>query len=218
LQAGPSDLVNGKLPTWLGGVWVLFGTTRAPVFAVFANQINFQVPQAGPGSVAVQVTTQCDTPQAQTRNPTTAQIQAASPEFLYFTHNASGQNAIAAVNAITGAYIGATGLVSGGSFTPAHHNDYLTLYATAFGGTNPSFDPGALPKVAASLTAAYMITFGGVTFDVAHILYVGLSQFAGLYQVNIQVLGNVPAGDQPFVITIGGASSPATAYITVASN
>jgi len=57
-----------------------------------------------------------------------------------------------------------------------------------------------------------------VTLDAAHILYVGLSQFAGLYQVNIQVPGNVPAGDQQFVITIGGASSPATAYITVASN
>jgi len=54
----------------------------------------------------------------------------------------SGKNAIAAVNAVTGAYIGATGLVSGGSFTP-HHNEYLTLYATGFGGTNPSFDAGA---------------------------------------------------------------------------
>jgi uncharacterized protein (TIGR03437 family) len=130
LQAGPSDLVNGRLRTLFGGVCVLFGTTRAPIFAVFANQINFQMPQAGPGSVAVQVTTQCDTPQAQTSNPITAQIQAASPEFFYFTHNASGKNAIAAVNAVTGAYIGATGLVSGGSFTPAHHNEYLTLYAT----------------------------------------------------------------------------------------
>jgi uncharacterized protein (TIGR03437 family) len=210
--------VNGKLPTLFGGVCVLFGTTRAPIFAVFANQINFQVPQAGPGSVAVQVTTQCDTPQAQTSNPIMAQIQAASPEFFYFTHNANGQNAIAAVNAVTGAYTGATGLVSGGSFTPAHHSDYLTLYATGFGGTNPSFDPGALPNVAASLMSAYTITFGGVTLDAAHILYVGLSQFAGLYQVNIQVPDAVPAGDQPFVITIGGASSPAPAYITVASN
>jgi len=38
-----------------------------------------------------------------------------------------------------------------------------------------------------------------------------------VYQVNIQVPSNVPTGDQPFVITIGGVSSPSGAYITVAS-
>jgi uncharacterized protein (TIGR03437 family) len=156
---GPSDLVNGNLPTSFGGVCVLFGTTPAPIFAVFANQINIQVPQVGPGSVPVQVTTQCDTPQSQTSSPIQAQIQAASPEFFYFTHNSTGQNAIAAVNAVTGAYIGAPGLVSGGTFTPANHDDYLTLYATGFGATNPSFAPGVLPNVAAPVTAPYTISF-----------------------------------------------------------
>jgi len=217
-QVGPSDLVNGNLPTSFGGVCVLFGTTRAPIFAVFANQINLQVPQVGLGPVPVQVTTQCDTPQAQTSTPIQAQIQSASPEFFYFTHNSTGQNAIAAVNAVTGAYIGAPGLISGGSFTPAGHGDYLTLYATGFGATNPPFAPGQLPNVAAPITAPYTITFGGVTLDQAHILYVGASQYAGLYQVNIQVPDGVPAGNQSLVITIGGASSPSSAYITVASN
>jgi uncharacterized protein (TIGR03437 family) len=44
---------------------------------------------------------------------------------------------------------------------------------------------------------------------------VGLSQFAGLYQVNIQVPAGVADGDQPLVITVGGVASPANAFVTV---
>jgi uncharacterized protein (TIGR03437 family) len=47
---------------------------------------------------------------------------------------------------------------------------------------------------------------------------VGLSQFAGLYQVDIQVPANVPDGNQPLVITVGGVASPAAAFITVQSS
>jgi len=217
LQVGPSDLVNGKLPTLFGGVCVMFGAARAPIFAVYANQINIQVPQAGPGAVNVQVVTGCDTPNAQTSNSMSVQIQAAAPEFFYFTHTANGHNAIAAVNALTGGYVGAAGLINGASFAPANHGDYLTLYATGFGDTSPSFAPGELPGASAQLTAAYSISFGGVTLAPSDILYVGVTQNAGVYQVNIQVPSNVPTGDQPFVITIGGVSSPSGAYITVAS-
>jgi uncharacterized protein (TIGR03437 family) len=67
------------------------------------------------------------------------------------------------------------------------------------------------------VTAPVSITFGGVTLSPSQILYVGLSQFAGLYQVNIQVPG-VPDGNQPVAITIGGVASPANAFITVQSS
>ena len=217
LQIGSSDLVNGNIPTAFGGVCVLFGSVRAPIFEVYSNQINVQVPQVGPGAVNVQVVAQCDTPQAQTSSPVSVQIQAAAPEFFYFTHAPNGHNAIAAVNAVTGAYVGAPGLISGASFSPANHGDYLTLYATGFGDTSPSFAPGALPNALAQVTAPVTISFGGVTLAPADILYVGLSQNAGLYQVNIRVPGGVPAGDQPLIITVGGVSSPPGAYITVAS-
>ena len=70
---------------------------------------------------------------------------------------------------------------------------------------------------AAKVTSPVSITFGGVTLDPADILYVGLSQFAGLYQVNIKVPAGVADGDQPLVITVGGVGSPANAFITVQS-
>ncbi len=218
LQIGPSDLVNGKVPTVFGGVCVTFDGQRAPIFDVYSNQINLQVPQAGPGTVTVQVITQCDTLQAQNSGTVTVQVQLAAPEFFYFTHTTNGHNAIATVNAVTGAYIGAPGLISGATFTPANPGDYLTLFATGFGATNPPFGPGELPNASAQITAPFTISFGGVTLDPSDILYVGVTQDAGVYQANIRVPAGIPAGDQPLIITIGGAASPAGAYITVGAS
>lgn len=215
LQIGPSDLVNGQVPTVFGGVCVTFGGQRAPIFEIYSNQINLQVPQVGPGEVTVQVITQCDTQQAQNSGTVTVQVQPAAPEFFYFTHTTNGHNAIAAVNAVTGGYIGAPGLISGATFTPANPGDYLTLFATGFGATNPPFGPGELPNTSAQITAPFTISFGGVTLDPSDILYVGVTQDAGVYQVNILVPDGIPPGDQPFIITIGGAASPSGAYITV---
>lgn len=129
--------------------------------------------------------------------------------------NANGVDPIAAVNSLTGAYIGAAGLLPGATFTPAKPGDYITLFATGFGATNPSIPPGVLPGGIVSVTAPVTVKFGGVTLDPSDILYVGLSQFAGLYQVNLHVPDNMPNGNQPVVITIGGVQSPAQAFITV---
>src|SRR5581483_770733 len=214
--ATQAALVNGKLPTNVLGTCVEFGSTRAPIFALYPNQINVQVPAVTAGNIAVQVVTGCDTAQAVSSLPINATAQATAPEFFYFTTTgAATGNPIAAIDAVTGGYIGAPGLITGANFTPAKAGEYLTLFATGFGATNPSFDPGVLPSGAAKVTAPVSISFGGVTLDSSNILYVGLSQFAGLYQVNIQVPAGVPNGNQPLVITVGGVASPSTAYITV---
>jgi uncharacterized protein (TIGR03437 family) len=213
--ASRAGLVNGKLPTNLTGVCVEFGTVRAPIFAVYPTQINLQVPAVTPGNIPVQVIADCDTKQAVASPPVSVPAQATAPEFFYFTTSGSGGNPIAAINAVNGGYVGAPGLISGATFTPAKPGDYLTLFATGFGATNPPFAPGVLPSGSAPVTAPVSITFGGVTLGPSDILYVGLSQFAGLYQVNIQVPAGVADGDQPLVITVGGVASPANAFITI---
>jgi uncharacterized protein (TIGR03437 family) len=212
-QVGTGDLVGGKLPTNLGGVCALFGTQRAPLFAVFPGQLNVQVPQVAAGSSSVQVISKCDTPQAETSNAEPVTIQATAPEFFYFAHNANGRNPIAAVNAVTGGYIGAPGL--GALFTPAKPGDILSLFATALGATNPSFGPGELPGVAAQVTAPFSISIGGATLGAADILYVGVTQNAGLYQVNVRVPDAVPDGDQAVTLTVGGVATPVGGFITV---
>ena len=214
-QVGQQDLVNGKIPTNLAGACAVFGTLLAPILGVYPNQLNVQVPQLPAGPIQVQVITKCGTAQAETSNAETVTIQASAPEFFYFVHTASGQNPIAAINATTNAYVGAPGLVSGSTFTPAKRTDLLTLFATGFGATDPSFGPGELPGGPAQVTAKTSITFGGVKLAASDILYVGVTQNAGLYQVNLRVPEKVPDGDQSLVISIGGVSSPAGGYITV---
>jgi uncharacterized protein (TIGR03437 family) len=213
--AAQAGLVNGQLPTNLAGVCVEFGGMRAPIFAVYPSQLNVQAPAVAPGNIPAQVIVDCDTPQAVATPPVSVAAQATAPEFFYFVTNASGVNPIAAVNSITGGYIGAAGLIGGVTFTPAKSGEYLTLFATGFGATNPSFEPGVLPSGIARVTAPVAVTFGGVALDKSEILYVGVSQFAGLYQVNIQVPAGVADGNQPLVITVGGVASSSKAFITV---
>jgi len=214
-QVGQQDLVEGKIPTNLAGACAVFGTQLAPILGVYPGQLNVQVPQLPPGEIQVQVITKCGTPQAETSNSETVTVQATSPEFFYFVHTASGQNPIAAINATTKGNIGAPGLVAGGTFTPAKRGDLLTLFGTGFGATNPSFGPGVLPGGAAQVTAAASITFGGVKLAATDILYVGVTENAGLYQVNLRVPEGVPDGDQSLVITVGEVKSPAGGFITV---
>jgi uncharacterized protein (TIGR03437 family) len=210
-----AGLVDGQLPTTLDGVCVNFGNVPAPIFALFPTQINLQVPAVSPGSVPVEVITGCGTTQAVSSSVVSVTAQATTPEFFYFVNNSSGPNPIAAIDALSGAYIGPPGLLRGATFTPAKPDEYLTLFATGFGATKPAFAPGVLPTGTAAVTAPVSMTLGGVTLDAAQILYVGVSQFAGLYQVNIQVPSNVASGNQAVVITVGGVASPADAYIAV---
>lgn len=216
-QVGAGDLVNGKVPTLFAGVCVVVGGQRAPIFAVYPTQINFQVPALPPLNATVQVTTNCDGANSQTSNAEPVTVQAAAPEFFYFLTNADGRNPIAAINAVSYAYIGTPGLIPGGAFTAAKPGDILTLFGTGFGATKPSFGPGELPGAAATVTAAVTVSIGAVTLDATAVPYVGVvGGNAGLYQVNVIVPDAVPDGDQPVVITVGGVSSPAKAYITIA--
>ena len=211
-----ASLVNGQLPTNLAGVCVEFGTVRAPIFTVFPTQVNVQVPSVLPGNIPVQVITACDTPEAVATAPVSIAAQATAPEFFYFVTNANGVNPIAAINSLTGALIGASGLIPGATFTPAKPGDYITLFATGFGATDPTFAPGVLPGATGSVTAPVSIQLGGVTLDPkTEVLYVGVSQFAGLYQVNLRVPDSVADGNQPLIITVGAAASPPHAFVTV---
>ncbi len=216
-QAGSSDLVNGNLPTQLAGACVTVGGSPAPIFSVYPDQINFQIPDGLSGDAGVIVSNKCGTPQQEDSAQQASTIQAASPEFFYFLQNTDGHDPIAAINAVTGAYIGAPGSIPGLTTVAAKSKDYLTLFATGFGATKPSFAAGVLPNASAQVTGAITVMVGGITLDAAQILYAGVTADAGLYQLNIQVPDNTPDGDQSIVVTIGGFSSPSGAFVTVSN-
>ncbi|MBS1876730.1 MAG: hypothetical protein JSU00_26185 [Acidobacteria bacterium] len=208
------DLLNGAVPTNLAGTCVLVGTVRAPVFAVYPTQVNFQVPTVGTGDIAVRVITGCGTTTETQSNAATVTVQAAAPEFFSFRPSTDGKNPVAAINAVTGAYIGDSSL--GAGFTPAKPKDVITVFGTNFGGTNPVVAPGDFPTAAAGVTGAVQVSLGGSTIAASAVLYAGFTPGnPGLYQLNIIVPDDVADGDLPLVVTIGGSASPSAAYLTV---
>ena len=113
-QAGPDDLVDGKVPTSLIGVSVEAGGVRAPVLTVYTTQVDFQAPAVSGTALPVQVITGCGTPSELRSNAATITVQPNAPEFFFLVTNSDGHNPIAAVDAITGDFIGAPGLLTGG--------------------------------------------------------------------------------------------------------
>lgn len=215
--ASVANLVNGSVFTELDGVCVMVGGVAAPVLSVSPGQINFQVPPLpASGSVGVQVVTGCGTANQVTSNAVTLPVESATPEFFYFTHATNGQNAIAAVDATTGAYVGTAGLLPGTSFAPAKRGDIVTLYATGLGPTSPSYAAGALPTSASSITGAIQVSIGGATLPAADVQYAGVSpSYAGLYQINLQLPTTLATGNQPVQVTVNGIASPPGGYITL---
>jgi uncharacterized protein (TIGR03437 family) len=212
-----ADLLDGKVPTVFAGVCVQVGQTRAPVFAVYSTQVNFQVPEvAAAESVPVRVIVGCGTSAEAATNPETVSIQANSPEFFFFRSNPNGKNPVAAIDAVSGAYLGGSELSDG--FQPGRPGEIVTIFGTSFGVTSPAGAPGEFPIALSPVTGNVRITVNGKEIPAANILYAGITPLSpGLYQVNIVLPDDLPDGDLPISLTIGAGSTPDGAYLTVRS-
>jgi uncharacterized protein (TIGR03437 family) len=95
---------------------------------------------------------------------------------------------------------------------PARPGDFITIYGTGGGPTNPpgvtgAFWPstGALPL----LTLRVTVTIGS---DNANVLYAGASPLSpsGIFQINALLPSSLPASAaSPLVVSVGGVSSVA---------
>jgi len=213
---GPADLVNGQVPTRFQGVCVRVGGALAPVIHVYPKQVSFQAPNLSASlSVGVQVILNCGEGEVKS-NVENVEMRVASPEFLFFVQNADGRNAVKAIDAVTGAFVGPSGLIAGGNFVPAKPGDYVTIFGSGFGATNPLFFAGDLADRAAPVTALVSVTLGGRPVAASDILYAGATPgFAGLYQVNLRIPEDAADGNLPLVISVSGVPSPDGAYLSV---
>ncbi len=194
------DFNSGALPTSLDGVSVTINGKPAYVAYVSPIQINVLAPpDTTTGQVPVVVTNNGLTSAA-----ANIQLAAVAPAFFLFKGNA-----IAAYHSDDVTPIGATGVVTGS--TPAKPGETIVLYGTGFGPTNPAYPSGQLLSSAYPLASTPTVTFGGTS---ATVTFAGLTA-AGLYQINVTVPPSTPNGDIPVVATIQGASTQATAIITV---
>jgi len=97
---------------------------------------------------------------------------------------------------------------------PASVGQYVMVYFTGGGavqGGSAIVTGHATPDAIFPVTATYSATVNGVPASVS---FVGLtSGYAGLYQANLMI-PNVPAGQHPLVITVGGVASNSTTIST----
>jgi len=211
------DIINGQLPTDLGGTCVESGSTKLGLFYVSAGQINalagpFPASLTLPATVPITVVTGCDSTTPTTSSVINVNVTAVAPEFLYFVQTTNGDNPVAAIEQ-SGAYVGPPGLISGATFAPAKAADVLTAFGVGWGATTSTASIGTLATAAATLTNSYSLTLGGMPVQVS---YAGLTPgFAGLYQINFTVPSGLSAGNQPLVLTVDGVQTEAMAYIAV---
>jgi uncharacterized protein (TIGR03437 family) len=211
-----ADLASSALPTNMASTCVQVGSSLAPLFYVSAGQINAQAPTLpSSGTVQVSVIANCGTSNQVASQPVSMPVAASAPEFLYFAGNATGPNAVAAVEAASGTPVGPPGLTSGATFAPAHPGDTLTIYGVGFGATSSPVAPGALPTAADPTTGPATVTIGGTP---ATVLYAGFSPGdAGLYQVNLIVPQTIQPGNQSILLQVNGGASPFGAYLAIAA-
>jgi uncharacterized protein (TIGR03437 family) len=196
---------NGMLPTMLGGVQVLIDGKNCFVSYASGSQLNVVTPpDTASGSVSVEVIT------AQGTVTSTATMAQVAPALFGYTLSSGRFYAVAQI-ANTTTIVAPVGTFGSAPSRPAQAGDYVVLYAIGMGSTNPAAPAGVVLPTAYPVADLSSVTvkFGSVPATVS---WAGLV-YAGEFQVNVQVPLGL-SGDQPVVMTVGGQSTQANAYLT----
>ncbi|HMV46267.1 MAG TPA: hypothetical protein PKD31_00745, partial [Blastocatellia bacterium] len=173
------------LPAVLGGTSVKIAGKSAPLFFVSPSQINLQVPSGiSAGAATVEVFSNAAATPIATGTVTVAE---ASPGI--FTVGATGRGQTIALNSDFSINAGFD-LFPGSR--PEAAGNYVSIFATGIGATNPAVADGqAAPgSTVATGVGATTVTIGGIPVQV---LFSGLAPgFVGLWQINVLLPENLP--------------------------
>jgi uncharacterized protein (TIGR03437 family) len=167
-----SDIENGRLPVALGGVWVILGSQRIPLYYVSPTQINAQIPfeltpQPTPWRLIVSREGLATVVAAEVKV-----VRAAPglfPVALHADYRVVGRGEVA------------------GS-VPLPPGSVAVLFGTGFGPTVPVSETGELPPGPALLVLPLDVWLDDERLPAASVLYAGQAPgYAGLYQVNAQL-------------------------------
>ena len=196
----PSDFVNNKMPTQLGGVSATVNGQSAFVYYVSPAQINILTPpETMAGAVQIVVSNN-----GTVSSSFAAQAQALSPSFFVF----NGGPYLAATH-VGGGLIGPTTLFPKLT-TPAKPNETIVLYANGFGTTSMLLVSGSILQ-SGSLSPLPVVKIGGLT---ATVLFAGLIT-PGEFQFNVVVPFTLANGDQSVTATYGGQTTQTGTLITI---
>jgi uncharacterized protein (TIGR03437 family) len=197
-------IVNGQLPTMVDDLTVAVGGQSAYPYYISPGQINFVVPDVGPGPQDVIVTNSVGSSAA-----FSAMVSQFGPAFFGWPNNqvvATRQDFSLAAQA---------GTFPGVTTVPAAPGDVIILWGTGFGPTTPAAPTGVeIPSDQLYSTSPLpTVTVNNVP---ATVYGAALAPgFAALYQVAIQVPTSLTDGDWQVVASIGGVSSPSGMVLSV---
>ena len=205
-----TSFTGSTAPTVVEGVSAKVGDKPAAVWFVSPGQVNVQAPDnAGVGSLPITITKTVGSC-SKTSAPFSMQQLKAAPGLLappQAPFLSGGKQWLAALSG-SGAFVGIPS-------NPAKPGDTIVTFGVGFGATNPAVAAGQKTSAATRVSAPLVITVGGVQLTDAQIQYAGLvPPYVGLYQFNL-VVPNVPDGDQPMTVQLGGVALPQTLLLSV---
>jgi uncharacterized protein (TIGR03437 family) len=210
------EIIDGRLPTQLDGVSVKINNRDAYTFFISPNQINVQVPDDDTtGPVPVVVTTPNGT-----SDPVMVDKQRIAPAlFSWAGVVPEGEKFVGALfpdSDFSGKpWVGRPGLLAplGIPTRPARPGEFVLLFATGCGDTNPPQPAGRVISGAPPrLANPVAVRIGGLQAEVFD--NTGFLIFAGECQFNVKI-PDVPDGDQPVELQIGGVAAQQDLRITI---
>jgi uncharacterized protein (TIGR03437 family) len=208
---GPAGLVvnqpgaNGQYSTSLAGTTVYFGTYQAPILYTSATQVAAVVPFEVSGSTVLAFIQY----QGQYSSSFPVSIAQSSPGI--FTANLSGQGLAAAVNIQNGAYSYNT------AAHPANAGDFVEIYLTGTGPTNPAGVDGQPYAGLAPCALPVTVTIGGQSVTPQYCGGVP-GVIPGLTQINLPIPAGLTAGLVPVTVKFGGVSAQSGVTIAVSGH
>jgi len=201
---GSTEFAQGKLPTSLDGVSVTVGGKSAPVYYVSPTQVNALVPSDdATGSMAVVVKNSSGE-----STPVTVTRTALLPSLLTVPQSDGRLLVVGRLNSNPNMVLG---LPAASSSRPFQPGDVVQFYATGLGPTTPSIAADTIVSSPATLNNTPAIRINNVPAEIIGSALVS----SGLYQINAR-FPDVPNGEQPVVVEIGGVRSPDGAKVLVA--
>ncbi len=198
---------DGRVPTTLSGMQVLFNGAPAPLLMVSASQITAIVPNAVSGSAHAKVSV---VRQGQEVAAATVAVNSAAPALLTGDPSGSGQAAV----------VNADGTINSPS-NPAARGSMISLYAVGIGATSDG--DGAVATVAKNGSGVQVVIGNGPLVQ-ANVVYAGPSPglISAATQINVQLpLAQVGiqqvSGDRvPIYILDAGLTSQAGMTVAIA--
>jgi uncharacterized protein (TIGR03437 family) len=198
MASGSASAGMVPLPTQLSNVTVTACGQNIPLFNVFPQQINAQLPFGCPTTGSTPLTVVAG---GQTSAVYSLGLAAGAPGVFTVSTSGTGDGVI---------LHGDNTLVNAAS--PAKGGEQIVIYCTGLGLTNPSFATGAAATSNNQTVSPVTVTIGGQAATVA---YSGLSVgFAGLYQVNVIIPAGL-SGSQPLIVAEPSAASRAGVTVAV---